>query len=105
MPQFVVYRNPNPATRDRFPLLLDVQNDLLAELGTRVVVPLAPATRLPAPPMTQLTPVLRLEGTDYVMLAPQLAGIPRRLLGESVADLSSRRDDILAALDFLVTGY
>lgn len=105
MAQFAVYRNTNPATRDRFPLLLDVQNDLLAELGTRVVVPLAPVSGMPAPPMTRLMPVMNVDGADYVMFTQQLAGIPRRLLDESVADLSSRRDDVLAALDFLITGY
>jgi len=43
MPQFSLYRNRNPASRARFPLLLDIQSDLLEPLATRVVVPLAPA--------------------------------------------------------------
>lgn len=46
MPQFAVYGNINPATRAAVPLLLDVQSDLLAELGTRVVVPLYPASEM-----------------------------------------------------------
>ncbi|WP_366145348.1 CcdB family protein [Candidatus Accumulibacter sp. ACC007] len=41
MPQFAVYRNPNPETTADYPLLLDVQSDLIAELGTRVVVPIS----------------------------------------------------------------
>ena len=40
MPQFTVHRNPNPGSKAAYPLLLDVQSDLLADLGTRVVVPL-----------------------------------------------------------------
>ncbi len=40
MPQFAVHRNTNPATRSSVPFLLDVQSDLIEELGTRVVVPL-----------------------------------------------------------------
>lgn len=43
MPQFALYRNRNAATRARFPLLLDIQSDLLDPLATRVVVPLSPA--------------------------------------------------------------
>ena len=43
MPQFAVYKNRNEATRGRFPLLLDVQSDLLEPLKTRIVVPLSPA--------------------------------------------------------------
>ena len=46
MPQFSVSRNPNPDTKAAFHLLLDVQSDLIADLGTRVVIPLAPATAM-----------------------------------------------------------
>jgi hypothetical protein len=35
MAQFDVYRNPNAATRERMPYLLDVQPDLLDALATR----------------------------------------------------------------------
>ena len=40
MPQFTVHRNQNRETVANYPLLLDVQRDLLADLATRVVVPL-----------------------------------------------------------------
>jgi toxin CcdB len=42
MAQFTVCRNKNPQTRSAVPFLLDVQNDLLEDLETRVVVPLRP---------------------------------------------------------------
>jgi toxin CcdB len=42
MAQFTVYRNKNPQTRSTVPFLLDIQNDLLDDLETRVVVPLCP---------------------------------------------------------------
>ena len=35
MPQFDVHRHANPASRARFPLLLDVPTDLLSDLNTR----------------------------------------------------------------------
>jgi toxin CcdB len=38
MGRFDVYRNARPGSR--FPLLLDVQADLLADLATRIVIPL-----------------------------------------------------------------
>lgn len=38
--QFDVYENENPASRQRFPYLLDVQAELLDSLGTRVIIPL-----------------------------------------------------------------
>jgi toxin CcdB len=105
MPQFTVHRNRNPATRGRAPLLLDVQAGLLAGLGTRVVIPLIPASADARRGALQtLTPLVSVEGRDYLLMAPQLAGIASRELGAEVADLSSARDAIVAALDFLITG-
>ncbi len=105
MAQFTVHRNRNDATKSRFPLLLDVQTDLLAGLATRVVVPLAPASPATSrATIRTLTPVVRIEGADYVALIPQLAGIVARELGEPVADLGAQRPAILEALDLLLTG-
>ena len=105
MPQYTVHRNRNAATRGRFPLLLNVQTDLLEELGTRVVIPLTPATSAAKRSALQtLTPVCAVEGRDYLVLTPQLAGIAAQELGPAVADLSSERPIILAALDLLFTG-
>lgn len=104
MPRFAVYRNPNAATRAHYPLLLDIQSDLLDPLATRVVVPLSPADASISRAMGTLTPTLRFEGVDYVMLAPQVAGIATRALGPMVGDLSADRATIMAAVDFLTAG-
>jgi len=105
MPQYSVHRNRNPATKVRFPLLLDVQADLLRDLGTRVVIPLTPDTagsRRGA--LDTLTPLCTVDGKGYLLVTPQLAGIAARELGPPVADLSGERARILAALDLLITG-
>ena len=103
--QFAVHRNRNTATKARFPLLLDVQVDLLEELGTRVVIPLAPASAGTRRSVLQmLTPICTVEGKAYVLLTPQLAGISVKELGAPIADLSHDRQVIIAALDLLFTG-
>jgi toxin CcdB len=105
MPQFALHRNRNAATKVRFPLLLAVQTDLLEDLGTRVVVPLAPAsvaTKRSA--MQTLNPVCTVEGKPYVLITQQLAGISAKELGPPIADLSGDRQAIIAALDLLFTG-
>jgi toxin CcdB len=104
MPQFAVYKNRNEATRGRFPLLLDVQSDLLDALNTRVVVPLIPAAPAKARAMETLTPKLPVAGKEYVMVTPQLAGISVRELGAIVDIVSSERAKIIGALDLLITG-
>lgn len=104
MPQFAVYLNANPATRMSIPYLLDVQSDLIAELSTRVVVPLHTAEVMKDKVLKTLMPVFEVEGTPVVMLTSQLAGVSRKVLGKQVADLSAMRNEIIAALDLLITG-
>jgi toxin CcdB len=37
-------------------------------------------------------------------LNTELAGVPNRLLGDKVASMKNKRDEIIAALDMLFTG-
>ncbi len=104
MPQFAVHRNPNRLTRTAIPLLLDIQSDLLETLGTRVVIPLYTAEAMQDGVIGTLTPRIEVDGMSYIAVTPELAGIPRNSLGEQVSDLSHRRNDIIAALDLLLTG-
>lgn len=104
MPQFAVHRNRNPETAKKFPFLLDVQNDLLRELATRVVVPLRPLSGSREKPIRTLSPIVEIEGEPYAMVTPQLAGISRTELGPVIAHLEAHRFEIVGALDFLITG-
>jgi toxin CcdB len=102
--QFDVYVNANAQTHAATPLLLDVQSDLIADLDTRVVVPLRLASAMNGQHVKILMPVFDIENDHYVMLTPLLAGISIRQLGAKLASLSHQRDDIIAALDLLITG-
>ena len=105
MAQFDVYRNSNPATRARIPYLLDVQSDLLDPLATRIVVPLCKPEVLSGKPAERLNPAFEVEGRKLLMLTPQLAGVTQKALGERVANLSTERASIIAALDLAFTGF
>lgn len=104
MAQFDVYRNPNPATRERVPFLLDVQSDLLDPLVTRVVVPLCRPQALRGKAAERLNPAFEVEGRKMVLLTPELAGVSAKALGEKVANLAHERAAIIAALDIVFTG-
>lgn len=105
MAQFTVYQNKDPRSRAQFPFLVNVQSDLLDELQTRVVIPLARAATLARRPMANLMPVVQFEGEGYVLMTPQLAGMARRDLGPAAGSLTERRDAIVAAVDFLLSGF
>jgi toxin CcdB len=86
-------------------LLVDIQSDLLDPLSTRVVIPLTKSAALTRKPVDHLTPQISFEGDQYLLMTPQLAGITRTELGSLAGSLAEQRQTILAALDFLVTGF
>jgi toxin CcdB len=53
----------------------------------------------------RLTPVLRLDGKDYLLETPKMGSVPRRILKASVACLAEEQDQITGAMDFLFQGY
>jgi toxin CcdB len=103
--QFTVYKNKNSRSKSTFPFLVDVQSDLLEPLQTRVVVPLTKVAGLAKKPVSHLTPTLTFDGDAYVLMTPQLAGIARADLGAPAGTLAQERQTILAAIDFLLTGF
>ena len=105
MTQFTVYRNKNPRSRTTFPFLVNVQSDLLDELQTRVVIPLTRAAALTRKPVGHLMPTVQFEGEAYILMTPQLAGVARSELGPPPGNLAGRRDTIVAAMDFLLSGF
>lgn len=85
-------------------LVLDLQSNLLDEIDTRVVAPLIEVGQV-GPMFDRLRPRVVLDGTIYIVVIPAMASIGKHLLGDSVTDLSSRADEIIAATDFLFQGF
>jgi toxin CcdB len=83
--------------------LLDVQADFLDVLPTRVVVPLAPPEDT-GPPAQILHPTVYVDGKPFIALVHLLAAIPARSLGKVAGSVKEQRDEIVRALDFLITG-
>ena len=104
MSQFDVYENPNPETNQAIPYLLDVQADLLDALVTRVVVPLISITAA-GKPIKQLNPEFTVNENSVIMSTAELAGISIQSMGKKAGTLKDRRNEIIAALDFLITGF
>ena len=104
MAQFDVYENPNTARSPSIPYLLDVQVEFLDNLSTRVVVPLV-RTSFFGKAATQLNPQFAIDQSIVIMSTAELAGVSVRHLGKKVCSLRGQRDEIIAALDFLFTGF
>ena len=105
MAQFDVYPNPNPASRARVPYLVALPSDLLGSFDATVVAPLRLKSDHDAIPVLRLNPILRIGGKEYFLRPQELAAIATRSLKKPVTNLSRQREEILAALDFLFTGF
>ena len=104
MAQFTVYKNKNPRSKATYPLLLDAQADLLHDLQTRLVIPLTKSPALTRKPIVRLMPYIRVDGEQYLLMTPQLAGISRSELGPAIGSVADQRSAIVSALDLLITG-
>jgi len=104
MAQFDVFENPNEETNEAVPYLLDLQADLLDTLSTRVVVPLVAASAM-GKAVKHLNPEFTIRNTTVFMSTAELAGIAVPSMGEKVSSLKDQRSEIIAALDFLFSGF
>ena len=104
MQQFDVYSNPSRATRGAYPYIVDIQSPLIFEIATRIVIPLGKLQHFKNQEMKGLTPKVEYGGEELLLLIPQIASIPGRSLTNPMGSLSHLREEIIAALDFAITG-
>lgn len=100
-----VFVNANPASKTRYPYLVELQHAHMSILETRVVAPVAEVGRPWAVSIAGLTPSLRIEGNPYRVIVPMMASVPLWALGPEVSDVRLDRVEVQAAVDRLLTGF
>ena len=101
MAQLDVYENLNEKSKQNIPYLLDIQNDILKDLTTRVVIPLIITNKA----INFLNPKFTINQIDVILSTAELASIPMEILGNKICSLKDKREEIIGAVDFLVTGF
>jgi toxin CcdB len=104
MQQFDVYANTSKITRRAFPFIVDIQSDIVSEIATRIVVPLGRKVDFRNEEMGKLTPTITYEGEELLLLVPQISSMPAKALKNPIGSLSHLREEIVAAVDFAITG-
>jgi toxin CcdB len=102
--QFDVYVNPNPASRDVVPYVVDVQSRLLSATATRLMVPLRRLSAAHADLPRRLVPQVQVRSEAFVLYAHQAAPVEARLLKKSVVSLAGQSADIVGAIDAVISG-
>ncbi|VAX08937.1 hypothetical protein MNBD_GAMMA26-2192 [hydrothermal vent metagenome] len=104
MAQFSLYKNEDSASNDAYPYFIDIQNSLLSDLNSRLVIPLSPHDTLNNTDAKNLCPVVHLDEGNFVLLTHQMTSVPSSILKTKVASLENFRYEILGAIDMLISG-
>ncbi|MGQ8365832.1 CcdB family protein [Glaciecola sp. 1036] len=104
MSQFTVYLNKDKATKKTYPYFLNVQNDLLDELNSRVVIPFSSPGSIKHRDAKKLCPIIQIKGKDYVLLTHQITTVPESFLSSKVDNVNAFRFEVISAIDLLFTG-
>lgn len=104
MAQFDVYPNPSKTSKAHYPYLVDIQNSLLSDLATRIVIPLGKRSAFGGETMQGLTPEISFADQELLLLVPQISSVPEKYLKNPIGSLSHFRDQVVGALDLAITG-
>ena len=104
MARFDVYANPVAAERKHTPYFLDVQNDYIDHIATRVVVPLRREAAFGPRPLN-LNPLVKVNADSVVLDTAAIGAVPVSELRKAVTNLRDARAAVHEALDTLFGAY
>jgi toxin CcdB len=85
-------------------LVVDIQSGLLDELKTRVVIPLLHRDQAPNKLIGTLNPCLRIDGREFVLMSQMIASMPVAELARPAGTAIGYRDEIVRAIDTIISG-
>jgi len=102
MAQFDVHRNTG-RHKDAIPFVVIVQSFLFNDYRRRVVVPLVRKSAIGKLSHTSFNPTFKIRGTSVVLHPLEIVSVPIEQLGELVGTLSGEGQQIIVALDELLS--
>nr|WP_298414181.1 CcdB family protein [uncultured Halomonas sp.] len=69
---------PEQTSNTFYPFLVDVQSALLADLATRIVIPLGNRSAFGGQAMQGLTHEISFDGQELLLLTPQISSVPEK---------------------------
>jgi toxin CcdB len=102
MAQFDVHRNTGKQ-KEAIPFVVVVQSSQFDEYRRRVVVPLVRKSAIGKISHSSFNPSFKIRGTPVVLHPLEIVSVPVSQLGEFVESLSDGSQQIIAALDELLS--
>lgn len=85
------------------PYVVILQSDHFDQLTTRLVAPVYRADVLP--PLDELTPHIEIDGDEHVVRIDLSFAAPKSKLGPKVGSAVSLQQEVMRAIDRLLTGF
>ena len=104
MSQFTLYANKDKSSNKTYPYFVDVQNNLMSQLNSRLVIPLSPLSKVKDKVAKKLCPIINVDNADFILVTNQMTTVPKSILKAEVVSLESYRYQIIDAIDMLITG-
>ena len=101
MAQFDVYKNENDQTNQKVPYLLDIQNDILDSINTRVVIPLVKDKK----DFKGLKKEFMIENQKVYLTTSQMGAVHKNELKTKITTLINQKEEIKNSIDFLIYGF
>jgi toxin CcdB len=102
MAQFDVHRNTGKQ-KEAIPFVVVVQSSQFDEYRRRVVVPLVRKSAIGKISHSSFNPTFKIRGTPVVLHPLEIVSVPVSQLGDFVESLSDASQQIIAALDELLS--
>ena len=101
--QHELFVNPQRAARRTYPLVVALHADIALD-SRCIVAPLVRRADVEPLRSPLVTPPVRYEGGDYVVMLTMIATLPTKVLRQPVGSIGDWRDDITRGLDWLLWG-
>ncbi|MDC7240646.1 MAG: CcdB family protein [Spirochaetales bacterium] len=85
--------------------LINLQSNPMDSLSTRFVAPVRRENDYPGQTISRIHIPIVIDGTNYIIFISELAAVSSNLLGEKVGNAKVLRQEIIAAVDLLFTGF
>ncbi|QXX82533.1 MULTISPECIES: CcdB family protein [Providencia] len=105
MPQYAVYRNKSIKSKEQYPYIIDIQNNLLDDYHSRVIMPIAPQSQKNAQ-IKVLSPIITIHGIHHVIITKSITTVSKNKLkpNDLVCIIPSIHTKIISAVDMILSG-
>lgn len=105
MSQYTVYRNKSLKSKEQYPYFIDIQNELLNDIDSRVIIPITQLSYKNSQ-VEILTPVIEIDNQKYVVMTKSITVVAKNKL--RTADIVCIKPEIhtaiVSAMDMIISG-